>query len=171
MADLYIGLLGDFCIGQVSNLFVGRVSNSQGATHFAKSALHLGGYGRNVYLSQSLFSSIIVVDKLTDEVSEMATITLSDILDDLRAADQALRKFEQRYWLSSADFYELYSQGQLDDGQHRADFSEWAGYYKLKLKREAALEQLSRQRLESLRSQAAGETLELLPEEPVLELA
>jgi hypothetical protein len=73
----------------------------------------------------------------------MATITLSNILDDLRAADQALRKFEQRYWLSSADFYELYSQGQLDDGQHRADFSEWAGYYKLKLKREAALEQLS----------------------------
>ena len=111
------------------------------------------------------------MDKLTDEVSEMATITLSDILDDLRVADQALRKFEQRYWLSSADFYELYSQGQLDDGQHRADFSEWAGYFKLKLKREAALEQLSRQRLESLRSQAAGETLELLPEEPVLELA
>jgi hypothetical protein len=34
----------------------------------------------------------------------MATITLSEILDDLRAADQALRKFEQRYWLSSTDF-------------------------------------------------------------------
>jgi hypothetical protein len=84
-----------------------------------------------------------VVEKLTDEVGEMATITLSDILDDLRVADQALRKFEQRYWLSSADFYELYSQGQLDDGQHRADFSEWAGYYKLK--REAALEHLSQQ--------------------------
>ena len=101
----------------------------------------------------------------------MATITLGDILDDLRAADQALRKFEQRYWISSADFYELYSQGLLDDGQHREDFSEWAGYYKLKLKREAALEQLSRQRLEYLRSQATDETITLLPEEPVLELA
>jgi hypothetical protein len=101
----------------------------------------------------------------------MATITLSDILDDLRTADQALRKFEQRYWLSSADFYELYSQGKLDDGQHREDFSEWAGYYKIKLKREAALAQLSQQRLEHLRSQATGETIELLPEEPVLELA
>ena len=96
----------------------------------------------------------------------MATITLSDILDDLRVADQALRKFEQRYWISSADFYKLYSQGLLDDGQHREDFSEWAGHYKLKLKREAALEQLSRQRLESLRSQAAGDTLELLPVPP-----
>ncbi len=101
----------------------------------------------------------------------MATITLSDILDDLRAADQALRKFEQRYWLSSADFYELYSQGLLDDGQHREDFSEWAGYYKLKLKREAALEQLSQRRLEHLRSQTAGKTINLLPEEPSLEVA
>jgi len=38
----------------------------------------------------------------------MATIALSDILDDLRVADQVLRKFEQRYWISSADFYKLY---------------------------------------------------------------
>jgi len=75
----------------------------------------------------------------------MATITLSDILDDLRAADQGLRKFEQRYRISSADFYKLYSQGKLDDGQHREDCSEWAGHYKLKLKREAALENLSQQ--------------------------
>lgn len=82
-----------------------------------------------------------------------------------------MRKFEQRYWISSTDFYELYSHGLLDDGQHRQDFSEWAGYYKLKLKRETALEQLSRRRLERLRSQATGETIELLPEEPVLELA
>ncbi len=51
----------------------------------------------------------------------MAKIVLSDILDDLRAADQALRKYEQRYWISSADFYKLYNQGRLDDGQHRED--------------------------------------------------
>jgi hypothetical protein len=101
----------------------------------------------------------------------MATVTLSDILDDLRAADRVLRKFEQRYWISSADFYELYSQGLLDDGQHLEDFSEWAGYYKIKLKREAALEQLSQQRLEHLRRQATDGTIELLPGEPVLELA
>ena len=101
----------------------------------------------------------------------MTTITLSDILDDLRAADQILRKFEQRYWISSDVFYDLYSQGRLDDGEHLEDFSEWAGYYKLKLKREAALEQLSQQRLEQLRSSAAGGTIELAPEEPVLETA
>ena len=69
----------------------------------------------------------------------MAVIALGDILDDLRAADQSLRKFEQRYWINSAHFYDLYSQGLLDNGEHSEDFSEWAGYYKLKLKREAAL--------------------------------
>jgi len=101
----------------------------------------------------------------------MAMIALSDILDDLRAAEQALRKFEQRYWVSSSDFYELYSQGRLDDGQHREDFAEWAGFYRLKLKREAALQQLSQRRLEQLRSEATGETIELLPQEPVLDVA
>jgi hypothetical protein len=87
----------------------------------------------------------------------MATITLSNILDDLRATDQALRKFEQRYWLSSDMFYQLYSEGLLDNGSHAEDFAEWAGHYKLKLKREAALEQLSRQRVEQLRRQAHGD--------------
>jgi hypothetical protein len=101
----------------------------------------------------------------------MATITLSDILDDLRAAEEGLHKFERRYWMNSVHFYELYSQGLLDDGSHAEDFAEWAGHYKLKLKREAALERLSRQRLEQLRQQAGSEPIELTPQEPALELA
>lgn len=100
----------------------------------------------------------------------MTTLTLTDILDDLRAADMALRRFEQRYWLSSEVFYQVYSQGLLDDGSHAEDFAEWAGHYQLKLKREEALAKLSRQRIEQLRSRTKGETLELAPEEPVLEL-
>lgn len=101
----------------------------------------------------------------------MATITLSDILDDLRVVDQALRKFEQRYWLSSEVFYELYSQGLLDDGSHLEDFSEWAGHFRLRLKREAALERFSRQRVEELRSQTEDRIIDLGLKEPVLELA
>jgi len=101
----------------------------------------------------------------------MATLTLSAILDDLEAADQALHKFERRYWISSKRFYELYSQGTLDNGEHRQDFSEWAGYYKLKLKRETALEQLSQQRLEHLHSLVTSDIIELAPKEPVLEIA
>jgi hypothetical protein len=100
----------------------------------------------------------------------MATLTLGDILDDLQAAEAGLRKFERRYWMSSIHFYELYSQGLLDDGSHLEDFAEWAGHYKLKLKRETALEQLSRQRLEQLQHQAGGGLIELTPQEPVLEL-
>lgn len=101
----------------------------------------------------------------------MATITLSDILDDLRVVDQALRKFEQRYWLSSEVFYELYSQGLLDDGSHLEDFAEWAGHFKLKLKRQASLERFSRQRVEELQSQTKDRIIDLGLKEPVLELA
>lgn len=47
--------------------------------------------------------------------------------------------FERRYWLSSADFYELYQQGLLDDGEHAEDFAMWAGFYRIRLDREAGL--------------------------------
>jgi hypothetical protein len=38
----------------------------------------------------------------------MTEITITEILDDLRAADEVTRRFERRYWLSSAGFYDLY---------------------------------------------------------------
>lgn len=65
----------------------------------------------------------------------MITLTLSDILDDLRVAEEGLHKFERRYWISSDDFFKLYSQGQLDDGENAEDFAEWAGHYKFRQKR------------------------------------
>ncbi len=98
----------------------------------------------------------------------MSTITLSDILDDIQAAEQALRKFERRYWVSSDHFYELYSKGLLDDGENLEDFSEWAGHYKLRQKRLAALEKISSERIASLRH---GDTVELKPAEPVYPIA
>jgi len=100
----------------------------------------------------------------------MRMLTLSDILDDLQTADQALRRFEQRYWISTKQFYGLYSQGMLDTGDHAEDFAEWAGFYKLQQKREGALEQLSQQRLTYLRSQATTDLLDLAPAEPALEV-
>jgi hypothetical protein len=100
----------------------------------------------------------------------MATATLSEILDDLRAADQALRKFEQHYWISSDVFYTLYSQGALDDGEHREDSSEWAGFYKVKQNREALLRQLSERRLADLRAASKDESVHLAPAEPAVEV-
>lgn len=101
----------------------------------------------------------------------MRMLTLSDILDDLQTADQALRRFEQRYWISTSQFYALYSQGQLDTGDHVEDFAEWSGFYKLKQKREQALEKLSNQRLAYLRSQTRSGLLDLTPAEPALEIS
>jgi hypothetical protein len=100
----------------------------------------------------------------------MAQLMLSDILNDLQAAEAGLHRFERRYWISSDHFYELYSQGLLDDGENLTDFSEWAGHYKLRQKRQSALDQISAIRVETLREQSIGESIQLIPAEPVLEL-
>ena len=95
----------------------------------------------------------------------MATLVLGDILDDLQTAEQGLHKFERRYWLSSEHFYELYSQGLLDDGEHSEEFAEWAGHYKLWQKRQKALHKLSSERLTELR-QKGQPHVRLNPAEP-----
>jgi len=98
----------------------------------------------------------------------MTTITLSEILDDIQTAEQGLRKFERRYWVSSDHFYDLYSKGLLDNGENLEDFSEWAGHYKLRQKRMMALEKISSERIAALRH---GDTVELTPAEPVYPIA
>ena len=62
-------------------------------------------------------------------------LTVSEIIDDLRVADEMLRQFERLYRLSSDQFFELYSQGLLDDGERSHDFSQWAGFHKLRQRR------------------------------------
>ncbi len=73
----------------------------------------------------------------------MAKITITEILDDLRTADEITRRYERHYWLSSVDFYDLYSQGLLDDGEHTDEFAEWSAFYQVKLDREKMLNKLS----------------------------
>lgn len=77
----------------------------------------------------------------------MKAVTITEILDDLRAADEITRRFERRYWISSSDFYELYSQGLLDDGEHTEDFALWAAFCEVKRDREQDLQELSQKRL------------------------
>jgi hypothetical protein len=96
-------------------------------------------------------------------------LTISEILDDLRVADEMLRRFERLYWLSSEQFYELYSQGLLDDGEHLHDFSQWAGFYKLRQRRLEAFNRLSREQVARWRTN--GEPIRLERREPVVELA
>lgn len=80
----------------------------------------------------------------------MKSITITEIMDDLRAAEEMVRQFERQYWLSSADFYTLYEQGLLDDGENLEDFTLWSSFYKIKQLREQQLQQISQQRLSQL---------------------
>ena len=97
-------------------------------------------------------------------------VTITEILDDLRAADEITRRFERRYWLSSADFYDLHQQGRLDDGEHLEDFAEWSAFYQIKLDREAALKALSQERIRQLTTAALSEPISIDSHEPALEL-
>ncbi len=100
----------------------------------------------------------------------MNEVTITEILDDLRAADEITRRFERRYWLSSADFYELYMQGLLDNGEHMEDFAEWSAFYQIKLDREAALQELSRKRFNQLIADMSDSGVTLDPCEPALKV-
>jgi hypothetical protein len=99
----------------------------------------------------------------------MAVITISEILDDIRVADETLLKFERRYWITSEQFFELYNKGLLDNGEHVEDFSEWAGFYKLKQRREFSFRNLGEKRLKKLKSLTRGSTIQLKPQEPTVE--
>lgn len=101
----------------------------------------------------------------------MAKITIGEILDDLRVAEEVLHKFERRYWITSEQFFELYNQGLLDNGEHTEDFSEWAGFYKIKQRRMQAFKKLSEERLKILNREKSTGILQLQPQEPVIEVA
>jgi len=100
----------------------------------------------------------------------MDVVTITEIIDDLRAADEITRRFERRYWLSSADFYDLYSNGLLDDGEHADDFALWAAFYEIKQDREKDLQMLSRKRLRHLREQSPTSIL-IASQEPTLNIS
>lgn len=96
--------------------------------------------------------------------------TITEILDDLRAADEITRHYERRFWLSSADFYALYQQGRLDNGEHLEEFTEWSAFYQIKTDREAALQSLSKERMRALMSATRDEHIAIDSHEPTLHL-
>lgn len=115
-------------------------------------------------------SNLFNLTPLTKGDRAMSKITIGEILDDLRVAEEVLRKFERRYWITSEQFYELYDQGMLDNGEHPEDFSEWAGFYKLKMRRAAAFRKLSKERLEQMKTSTPTGVILLEPQEPVIEV-
>ena len=67
-----------------------------------------------------------------------------------------------------ADFYELYSQGLLDDGEHTEDFTLWAAFYEIKLDREQDLQRFSWERMCLFQEQAKTDIAQITPQEPAL---
>lgn len=100
----------------------------------------------------------------------MMKITITEILDDLRAADEITRRYERHFWLSSEDFYALYQQGLLDDGEHLEEFTEWSAFYQIKLDREASLRSLSQERVRQLKTRQKSGVIEIDPREPVISI-
>ena len=101
---------------------------------------------------------------------DMSDITIGEILDDLRVAEEVLRKFERCYWITSEQFYELYNQGSLDNGEHTDDFSEWAGFYKLKMRRELSFRELSKKRIQDINTSTQKGIIHLEPQEPAVKV-
>lgn len=86
-----------------------------------------------------------------------------DIILDLHTLEARLREYEAKYGVASADFYELYQQGLLDDDglEQTIEFTRWASAYAMKLEREAAFHTMSQRFIASLRTQASSATLHL----------
>ncbi len=78
-------------------------------------------------------------------------------------------KFERRYWITFEQFFDLYNTGLLDNGEYAEDFSEWAGFYKLKQRREISFRKLGEKRLQELKALMRGSTIQLEPQEPAVE--
>jgi hypothetical protein len=63
---------------------------------------------------------------IEEAIMTVETTTYDSPVDALVALVQALVTYEQRYRMSSAQFFATYKQGKLEDS---AEFIEWAGDY------------------------------------------
>jgi hypothetical protein len=93
-------------------------------------------------------------NKLVQSSSEVILMTflmtLQDIIEDIHALNEDLEVYERKYGVLSETFYEIYQSGQEpDDEAWVLDWSDWAGAYKILLRRQ---EQYHRT-IETLRKQ------------------
>ena len=64
-------------------------------------------------------------------------MTLQDILDDIHALTEDLENYERKYGVLSETFYQVYTNGEEpDDETWVLDWADWAGAYKILLRRQ-----------------------------------
>lgn len=77
-------------------------------------------------------------------------MTLQDIIADIHALTEDLEVYERKYGVLSETFYELYMSGEEpEDDSWVLDWADWAGAYKILLRRQEQY----RRTLETLRQQ------------------
>jgi hypothetical protein len=91
---------------------------------------------------------------------------LENIIQDLHALEERVRAYERKYGITSADFYELYQGGLLDDDgfEKTQELTHWASAYEMKLEREADFARLSHERVATLRRQMPDQPIQLVPQ-------
>jgi len=77
-------------------------------------------------------------------------MTLEELIQDLHALELEIQKFEKKYNILSEYFYKLFQAGKLE---HNKDFTKWAGFYEIKLKREQDFKKLLPSALASIETE------------------
>lgn len=72
-------------------------------------------------------------------------MTIDEILKDIHAIQEHLKKFEEKYKLISSDFYKLYKANKLEQSR---DFIEWLGFYEIMLDREHDYKRLLKEQID-----------------------
>ena len=88
-------------------------------------------------------------------MSEMFTMTLMELIQDIHVMDEELWHYEARYGLRSQYFYEFYKAGQLrdEDPVEARDYTDWTACHEIKSHREELYDALVRDTLQEARSQ------------------
>lgn len=64
-------------------------------------------------------------------------MTLQDIIDDIHALNEDIEVYERKYGILTETFYESYLKGEEpEDDAWLLDWSDWAGAYKILLRRQ-----------------------------------
>lgn len=95
-----------------------------------------------MYIEQTKITNII------SRVNHMAVdLSIDMIIEDLQAIEPKLSAYENKYKLLSPYFYNIYQSGKFEE---HPDFVDWAGLYRIKLKRLQCYEKMISQVLDDL---------------------
>lgn len=86
-------------------------------------------------------------------MSQKNSMTLHDIIEDIHALNEDVEVYERKYGILSETFYESYMKGEEpEDDAWVLDWSDWAGAYKILLRRQEQY----RRTIKMLRKQTAS---------------